>query len=133
MMGIKNMHNAAKSMPQLLNKVQQCKCYTSYQSRTISARRDQHTESDNRKREQQSLDRNSNDSPPYLVIHISTKTHRLAKSITHIADNHYGIQHPRCFCASSHSTESNCEHRVLLVIYEVAATSCSFGESSISR
>jgi len=120
------MHNAAKSVPQLLNKVQQCMCYTLYQSRTISAQKDH-------KHEQQSLDRNSNDSPPYLVIYISTKTHRLAKSITHIADNHYGIQHPRCFCASSHSTESNCDCRVLQVIYEVAATSCSFGESSVSR
>ena len=74
-----------------------------YQSWTISSQRVQHTKSDNHKCEQQLKDWNS----PYVVTHITTKTHKLAKFITHIADNHYDIEHPRCFCASFHSMESD--------------------------
>jgi hypothetical protein len=58
------------------------------------------------------------------------KTQGSIKSLTCEADDHFGVQCPKCSCVSSHSTGSNCECTILQIISVVPPTSCSLGEVS---
>jgi hypothetical protein len=60
---------------------------------------------------------------------VTKKTQGLIKSVTHEADDHFGIC-GRCACVLSHSAGSDCECAILQVISALSQRYFSYGGTS---